>query len=97
MFTQPHEYFLTQDVASVGIRVDVALKSGGRAVGLLTHNDLEKCVGDAIAAFALEILKPGIVPAGVYFPEEVPSISFRNNILNYVSKDAIAYNILSYK
>ena len=62
-----------------GIRVDVTTKSGIIHTGLLTHRDLEKAVGDAIAAFADQLLKietsssstsTGILP-GIYFPEEV--------------------------
>jgi Saccharopine dehydrogenase NADP binding domain len=75
-----------------GIRVDVTTKSGEVFTGLLTHNDLEKSVGDAIAAFATQMLR-GSVPPGVYFPEEVPGIAFRDEILADISADAISYSI----
>ena len=49
-------------------------------------------VGDAIAAFAAQMLK-GAVPPGVYFPEEVPGKSYREEILCDISSDAITYSI----
>jgi hypothetical protein len=49
-------------------------------------------VGDAIAAFAAQMLK-GAVPPGVYFPEEVPGKSYREEILCDISSDAITYTI----
>ena len=36
----------------------------------------------------------GKVPAGVYFPEEVPGEEFRAEILRDVSKGSIEYSIL---
>ena len=67
-------------------------KNGDVFTGLLTHNDLEKSVGDAIAAFAAQMLVDS-VPPGVYFPEEVPGISFRRSIMSDISSDAITYSI----
>lgn len=76
-----------------GIRVDVTLKSGTVATGLLTHEDMEKAVGDAIAAFAHQMLfSNNAPPPGVYFPEEVPSAAFRREILGEVSADSITYS-----
>ena len=49
-------------------------------------------VGDAIGAFAAQMLK-GSVPPGVYFPEEVPGRTFREEILADISVDAITYSI----
>jgi hypothetical protein len=70
--------------------VDVTTKKGIKYYGLLTHNDLEKSVGDAIAAFATQLLKPQVtIPPGIYFPEEVPSVEFRREILADISQDAI--------
>ena len=37
----------------------------------------------------------GSVPPGVYFPEEVPGQSFREEILADISADAITYSINS--
>jgi hypothetical protein len=72
--------------------VDVTTVGGRGYSGLLTHRDLEKSVGDAICAFAAQMLKKN-VPPGVYFPEEVPGNSFREEILADISADAITYKI----
>lgn len=78
-----------------GIRVDVTLKSGSVATALLTHEDMEKAVGDAIAAFAHQMLfSANSPPPGVYFPEEVPGDAFRKEILSEVAADAISYSYL---
>ena len=75
-----------------GIRVDVYLKSGKSATALLTHQNLEDCVGESIAAFANQMLFNKEVPAGVFFPEEVPGKRFRDEILRDASRDAIEYS-----
>jgi hypothetical protein len=93
-FSLPMVYLIDKLVGSKnGIRVDVVNRSNNKFVGLLTHADLESCVGNAIAAFAGQMLENSNVPAGVYFPEEVPSASFGDAILKEVSKDAISYSI----
>jgi hypothetical protein len=53
-------------------------------------------VGDAIGAFAAQMIK-GSVPPGVYFPEEVPGTQYREEILCDISSDAITYSIESGK
>jgi hypothetical protein len=58
----------------------------------LTLPSLLFSVGDAIAAFAAQMLK-GTVPPGVYFPEEVPGKQYREEILSDISADAIVYSI----
>ena len=66
-----------------GIRVDIKTKNNEEWVGLLTHNDLERAVGDAIAAFVMNV---DLIPnGGIYFPEEVPNEEFGKNILEFVS------------
>jgi len=66
------------------------MKDGSSAKRILTHSDLEKAVGDAIAAFAVQMLIPDRVPKGVYFPEEVPSKLFREEILQFIKKDCLS-------
>lgn len=51
-------------------------------------------VGDAIGAFAAQMIK-GSVPPGVYFPEEVPGRQYREEVLCDISADAITYSIES--
>jgi len=81
--------------SSNAIRVDVTASNGERKTGLLSHADMEKSVGDAIAAFANQLLfqeESKAIPPGVYFPEEVPSVSFRDNILKEIATDAIVFS-----
>ena len=75
--------------SSNGIRVDLLLKSGETYTSLLTHNDLEASVGDAIGAFASQILIKDRVNNGVFFPEEVTNVLFRKEILNDIRKKAL--------
>ena len=91
-----------------GIRVDVTTKTGVIHTGLLTHRDLEKAVGDAIAAFADQLLKmdTSSIQPGIYFPEEVEEKGvtnpeqkglFREEILTSIAADAITYSITASK
>lgn len=79
-------------VRHVGIRVDVTTHVGETLTGLMTHKDLEEIVGDAIAAFAHQMIQ-GNVPNGVFFPEEVPGAQFRKDILAALKESAITYSI----
>jgi hypothetical protein len=63
---------------------------------LTSHIRTHHSVGDAIGAFAAQMLK-GSVPPGVYFPEEVPGKQYREEILCDISADAITYSIESGK
>jgi len=64
------------------------------------HADLEDCVGQATAAFAIEMLRgrPGLspaeqtIPAGVWYPAELQAKA-RNNILQVVSEKALLWEI----
>ncbi len=95
LFSLPMVYLIDKLVGSAnGIRIDVTTRSGDMFTGLLTHSDLEQCVGDAICSFAVQSLK-GKVQPGVYFPEEVCDTSFRDEILDEISKDAITYNVVA--
>eukprot|EP00978_Attheya_sp_CCMP212_P034536 scaffold145100_cov46-Attheya_sp.AAC.1 len=59
---------------------------------IVTHNDLEQCVGLATAAFILELMDHGNndIPPGVYYPAELPFES-RNRILDQIKRDAIVW------
>lgn len=77
------------------IRVDVTTKSGKKVTGIMSHADMEKAVGDAIAAFACEMVlakNRGRLKPGVYFPEEVQDKVFRAQILEEIKKDAMFYS-----
>ena len=91
LFSLPMVYIIDQWVGSAnGIRVDAITKKGDTYTGLLTHEDLEQSVGDAICSFAVQSLK-GKVKPGVHFPEEVENTSFGEEILDEISKSAITY------
>jgi saccharopine dehydrogenase-like NADP-dependent oxidoreductase len=83
-----------------GIRIDVKAKDGRTFTGLLTHLDMEKAVGDAIGAFAVQLLQGAVSTPGVYFPEEIEQAlpngrgkQFRDEVLAYIAADAITYMV----
>ena len=93
LFSLPMVYLIDKMVGSAnGIRVDVTTKKGLTYTGLLTHDDLEQSVGDAICSFAVQSLKNKIKP-GIYFPEEVEEESFGREILDEISRSALTYSV----
>jgi len=64
------------------------------------HADLEDCVGQATAAFAMELLRgrSGLssaeqtIPAGVWYPAELQAMA-RNNILEVARENALVWEI----
>jgi len=75
-----------------GIRVDVTKGAGATFMGLLCHQDLEKAVGDAIAAFVVQSL--GNVPPEVHFPdfpEEIDCLIYMDGVLHMSSRGAVEY------
>ena len=64
------------------------------------HADLEDCVGQATAAFVLEMLRgrsgtascEQTIPAGVWYPAELHTDA-RNNILSIVRETALVWEI----
>ena len=64
------------------------------------HSDLEDCVGQATAAFAIELLRGRIVSPsaeatiapGVWYPVELQADA-RSNILNVVREQALVWDI----
>jgi len=73
--------------------VDVTSKTGQAVTGILSHDDLERSVGDAIAYFALQVLFANHqqLPPRVYFPEEMPDWSIKAAIMEDISSDALLY------
>mmetsp|Transcript_758 Transcript_758/g.1095 ORF Transcript_758/g.1095 Transcript_758/m.1095 type:complete len:453 (-) Transcript_758:28-1386(-) len=80
--------------ATNAMRVDVSSgKSGRTCTFIVTHDDLEQCVGLATAAFILELLdgsKSKLIKPGVYYPAELP-LKSRERILEQVKRDAIVW------
>ena len=97
---------LSDGLHTVGIRVDVVTNDDQVFTGIMSHEDLETAVGDSIAAFAAQMLgenkeekeqevkgERASVPFGVFFPEEVPSKAFRENVLEDIAQTAITYTV----
>ena len=75
------------------MRVDAWPKGGGPKLTLrVAHADLEQCVGQATAAFGLELLRGGRVPPGCWFPAEL-SAEARASILGLVREDAFVWEV----
>ena len=80
----------------VGIKVSVTTKDGKEHTALMTHRDMEAAVGDSIAAFVSELqTMRSQIPPGIYFPEEIPSNSFREKVLTEISSTSMQYEINS--
>jgi len=86
--------------ATNAMRVDATcVKSGRKCTFVVTHNDLEQCVGLAMAAFVLELLEDGKrdrksntnIKPGIYYPAELP-LESRERILEQVKKYAIVWD-----
>jgi len=71
----------------------INLKSGRRCTFIVTHDDLEQCVGLATAAFILELIETmgnDSIKPGVYYPAELP-LESRERILERVKRDSIVW------
>ena len=91
--------------ATNAMRIDAYRKADGRSSGdkvtlRCVHSDLEDCVGQATAAFALELLRgrfgihlgePTIAP-GVWYPVELQAVA-RHNILTVAKENALVWQI----
>ena len=54
------------------MRVDAWAANGTQVTLRVAHKELESCVGQATAAFGLELLRGGRVAPGCWFPAELP-------------------------
>lgn len=77
--------------ATNAMRVDAYAADGRRVTLKAAHADLEQCVGQATAAFALELLDGG-VPPGVHFPAELEQAP-RSRILARAREDAFVWDV----
>ncbi len=94
LFSEPIIRFVDKLVgATNAMRVDVTSKDGtAKVTSQIVHDDLEMCVGLATAAFAVEVLKQETIPAGVWYPAELPKEA-RSNILEAAKEGTITYVI----
>ena len=74
------------------MRVDAWGKDGRKATLRVAHKDLEDCVGQATAAFGLELLRGDTIPAGVWYPAELGA-SARANILEVARERAFVWEV----
>jgi hypothetical protein len=75
----------------LAIRID-ATSSKTTQTALLSHQDMEAAVGEALALFACTLWdsRDNVTP-GVYFPEEVEVPTYSESILDGIAKSAITY------
>jgi len=82
--------------ATNAMRVDAWPKGGGGPPVTIrvAHNDLEECVGQATAAFGLELLREtgtATIEPGVWFPAELQKLA-RTNILEKAREGAFVWD-----
>ena len=71
------------------MRVDARAADGAAVTLRVAHGDLEDCVGQATAAFGMELLRGGVAP-GCWYPAELP-VAARDRILAVVEEGAIVW------
>lgn len=71
------------------MRVDVRSADGDTVTLRVAHRDLEDCVGQATAAFGMELLRGGIEP-GCWYPAELPRDA-RDRIFGVIEEGAIVW------
>ena len=74
------------------MRVDAWGKDGRKATLRVAHKDLEDCVGQATAAFGLELLRGDTIKPGVWYPAELGA-SARANILEVARERAFVWEV----
>lgn len=77
--------------ATNAMRVDAYAADGRRETLRVAHPDLERCVGQATAAFGLELLRDGVA-AGVWYPAELGKPS-RDRILGIAREEAFIWDV----
>ena len=71
------------------MRVDAYGTDGQKVTLRVAHSDLEDCVGQATAAFGMELLR-GTIEPGVWYPAELEAQA-RTNILARARENAILW------
>ena len=74
------------------MRVDAWGKDGRKATLRVAHKDLEDCVGQATAAFGLELLRGDTIKPGVWYPAELGAAA-RANILEVARERAFVWEL----
>ena len=73
------------------MRVDAKAADGAAVTLRVAHGDLEDCVGQATAAFGMELLRGGVAP-GCWYPAELP-VDARDRILAVVEEGAVVWEV----
>ena len=73
------------------MRVDARAADGDAVTLRVAHGDLEDCVGQATAAFCMELLRGGVAP-GCWYPAELP-VDARGRILAVVEEGAVVWEV----
>ena len=73
------------------MRVDARAADGDAVTLRVAHGDLEDCVGQATAAFGMELLRGGVAP-GCWYPAELP-VAARDRILAVVEEGAVVWEV----
>ena len=73
------------------MRVDAKAADGDAVTLRVAHGDLEDCVGQATAAFGMELLRGGVAP-GCWYPAELP-VAARDRILAVVAEGAVVWEV----
>ena len=73
------------------MRVDAKAADGAAVTLRVAHGDLEDCVGQATAAFCMELLRGGVAP-GCWYPAELP-VAARDRILAVVEEGAVVWEV----
>ena len=73
------------------MRVDARAADGAAVTLRVAHGDLEDCVGQATAAFGMELLRGGVAP-GCWYPAELP-VDARDRILAVVEEGAVVWEV----
>ena len=73
------------------MRVDARAADGAAVTLRVAHGDLEDCVGQATAAFGMELLRGGVAP-GCWYPAELP-VAARDRILAVVAEGAVVWEV----
>ena len=73
------------------MRVDARAADGDAVTLRVAHGDLEDCVGQATAAFCMELLRGGVAP-GCWYPAELP-VAARDRILAVVEEGAVVWEV----
>ena len=74
------------------MRVDARAADGAAVTLRVAHGDLEDCVGQATAAFGLELLRGDTIKPGVWYPAELGA-SARANILEVARERAFVWEV----